>query len=224
MTIDIIHPTRGRIAQAEKALKAWLENAKDKTNINFYLSVDKDDILLDRYNELCQENGVTLHVEQNKSAIEAINRSAGKTNGDIIIVISDDFNEVPLYWDEILLKELNGKTDFIIKTMDGIQETLITLPILHRDYYNRFGYVYYGGYSHLWADTEMTVVGHYLGKVIKLPINFIHNHYTTGKFRKDAISEKNDKTHAQGKMVFNTRKKRNFDIPNPLIKYEDILW
>lgn len=224
MKISIIHPSRQRPQQAEIAIKEWVGKAKDKNNIEYILSVDTNDGNLSRYKELSVNYGLIIHINNNKSAIEAINRSAKEAKGDLIIVVSDDFNEVPLHWEEELIKHLKGKKDFLVKTQDGIQNTLITLPIMDREYYNRFGYVYYPGFTHLWADTEMTVVGHYLGKVINVPMIFKHNHYTTGNFKKDSISEKNDKTHAHGKLVFNTRKKRNFDISNPLIKYEDIVW
>lgn len=224
MKITIIHPSRQRPKQAEQAINVWLGNAKHKNNIEYIISVDGNDSDLMRYKKLSKYFGLTIQIGNNKSAIEAINCSAEKSNGDLIIVVSDDFNEVPYHWDELLLRELEGKSDFLVKTQDGIQKTLITLPIMDRAYYNRFGYVYHPNYVHLWADTEMTAVGHYLGKVISLPLNFIHNHHSVGKFKKDAISKKNDATWNQGKKVFNERKNINFGIENPLIKYEDIVW
>lgn len=224
MIITIIHPSKSRPKQAEVTIKEWLGKAKGKNNIEYILSCDDNDAFLSSYKDISEESGISIHINKNKSAIEAINRSAEKSKGNLLIVLSDDFNEVPLHWDEDLLKHLDGKEDFLVKTKDGIQNTLITLPILDRKYYERFGYVYPPNYVHLWADTEMTVVGHYLGRVIDVPMLFSHNHYSTGKSKKDAINIKNDKTHEIGKLTFNTRKKRNFDIPNPLIRYEDIVW
>ncbi len=141
----------------------------------------------------------------------------------MIIVVSDDF-DCPDNWAEKLMTAVEGKKDFLVKTKDGIQPTLITLPIMDREYYNRFGYVYEPGYKHMFCDQEMTAVGMMLGKVINLDLEFTHNHYSTGKFKKDAVSVKNDSTWNQGKKHFNERLKTNFGIENPVIPYSEIKW
>lgn len=221
--ISIIHPSRSRSQQAEKTIKLWLDNAKDKSQIEYVISVDIDDRSLKAYKALSNKYGTSIHIGKNKSAIEAINRGTKRSKGNLIIVVSDDFLCEPK-WDEKILTELEGKEDFIVKTKDGIQPTLITLPIMDRAYYNRFGYVYETGYIHMFCDQEMTAVGMMLGKVIKSEQVFEHIHYSTGKFEKDSISEKNDKTWNQGKKHFAERLKMNFGIQNPVIKYSYIKW
>lgn len=221
--ISIIHPSRSRPREAEKAIKLWLDNAKDKSQIQYILSVDKDDRELIGYKRIAGAYGVTVHIAMNKSAIEAINRATSKSEGNLIIVVSDDFL-CEKDWDEKLLTELEGKEDYLVKTVDCIQPTLITLPVMDRAYYNRFGYVYEPGYIHMFCDEEMTTVGYMLGKVIKSDIVFEHIHYSTGKFQKDSISTKNDKTWNQGKKYFQERLKTNFGIENPLIKHSEIKW
>lgn len=221
--ISIIHPSRSRPEQAELIIKLWLRNAKDQSKIQYILSVDHNDKDLNRYRRISEVYGVKLHIAMNKSAIEAINRATRKSEGNLIIVVSDDFL-CEKDWDEKLLSELEGKEDYLVKTVDCIQPTLITLPVMDRAYYNRFGYVYEPGYLHMFCDEEMTTVGHMLGKVIKSDIVFEHIHYSTGKFQKDSISTKNDKTWNQGKKYFQERLKRNFGIENPLIKHSEIKW
>jgi hypothetical protein len=184
--------------------------------IEYLFSFDCDDDTIPK-----SVNGLML---PNKSAIEAINNAVKFVSGDLIIVVSDDFSEPPKGWDRMLLNQLEGCSDFIVKTQDGIQKTLITLPIMDREYYNRFGYIYYPEYQHLFADTEMTVVGHMLGKVINSNILIPHYHYSTGMTQKDAINEKNDATNAQGEALFNKRKEINFGIENHLVTFEEILW
>jgi len=221
--ISCIHPSRNRPEQAKEACKRWLDKAHDRTNIEYILSVDKDDRDLKTYQANAKGLGTYCLVSRNKSAIQAINNGAKVSNGNILIVVSDDF-DAPENWDKLLLDATEGKEDFIVKTPDGIQKTLITLPIMDRIYYKRFGYIYHPGYQHLFCDQEMTTVAHYLGKVIEVPVKFEHLHYSTGQFKKDAISVKNDKTWGQGKKLFNERLKTNFGIPNPLISYLDIVW
>jgi hypothetical protein len=92
---------------------------------------------------------------------------------------------------------------------------LITLPIMDRAYYNRFGYIYHPDYKHMWSDTEMTTVGHMLGKIVDLQNSnavFKHRHYTINEMQKDAVNEKNDATWNQGKSLFLERFDRDFDL------------
>jgi len=222
-SISIIHPSRNRPRKAEETIKKWLGNATDRSEIEYILSVDKDDKDLEAYKAIGIKNGIYVSVNKNKSAIEAINRAAKVSNNNLLIVVSDDF-DCQHGWDESLIQELEGKKDYLVKTIDGIQPTLITLPIMDRAYYNRFGYIYEPGYLHMFCDQEMTAVGHMLGRVIISNLNFFHLHYSTGKSTKDMISVKNDKTWNQGKKHFHERLKTNFGIENPVMKYEDIKW
>lgn len=223
--ISIIHPSRNRPQLASATISNWLGNAKNPDNIEYILSVDKDDKDFNLYKSLANVNGVKLYVALNKSAIEAINRATKKSLGNVIVVVSDDFLSFP-NWDEKLLKELEGKEDFIVKTKDGIQPTLITLPIMDRAYYERFGYIYMPEYQHMHCDEEMTCVGHMLGKVINSDLLFEHIHYSTGKFEKDAISARNDATWSHGKKTINSRKKINFGLKDEEIvkPFDQIKW
>jgi hypothetical protein len=223
MQFSLIHPSRGRVEIARQTIELWLNNADDKSNIEYILSVDVTDPHLRRYKQLAMDLGINIHIAMNKSAIEAINRATKKSVGRIIIVVSDDFL-CEQGWDTSLLNELEGKEDYLVKTRDGIQPTLVTLPLLDRKYYNRFGYVYQPEFQHLFSDQEMTAVAMMLGRLIKSDLFFEHIHYSTGKFQKDEISERNDKSWNQGKKVFNQHLKTNFGIENPVMKYSDIKW
>lgn len=219
MKISVIHPSRGRENMAFKTYANWL--AKADNEIEYILSVDNDDEI--NYELWFTQCSVLRN--SNKSAIEAINNAAKVTTGDLIMVVSDDF-DAPEHWDTLLLNALKGREDFLVKTQDGIQKTLITLPIMDRKYYERFGYVYEPGYYHMFSDQEMTAVGHMLGKVIDLPIVFPHNHYSVGGMQKDAINLKNDSTWVQGEMLFHERLKLNFELsPEQIVKpYSAIVW
>jgi len=237
MKISIIHPTRGRKQMAFDTAYKWLSNADNLEDISYFFSVDSDDKDLwfasVRFapNNCTTDNLFTADVikNDNKSAIEAINFAASyiyQRNRDadyITIVVSDDFS-CPEHWDTLLLDALKGKSDFIVKTQDGIQKTLITLPIMDRVYYERFGYVYHPDYLHMHADEEMTIVGHMLGRVIDLPLVFPHNHYTVGGMQMDAINAKNNATWAHGASTLERRAKDNFGIEKPLVRREDIVW
>jgi len=209
--ITILHPSRNRPRQADLIIKEWLGKAKNRNQIEYILSVDKDDKDLGAYKSIGMSNKTYVSVNRNKSAIEAINHAAKVSTANLIVVVSDDFYTFQ-DWDDVLLKEVEYDSDFILKTKDGIQDWIITLPILDRAYYNRFGYVYFPGYKHLFCDTEMTTVGDILGRTIKSDLYFEHRHYSVGKSRKDLINIKNNKTWKQGENLYNQRKAINFGL------------
>lgn len=209
--ISIIHPSRNRPRQALKTINEWLGFAKDKSQIEYILSVDRSDKDLIAYKRLCSESGIKCSIGNNKSAIEAINGAAKITTANILLVVSDDFGAFQ-DWDEKLLMEVEGKEDWILKTQDGIQDWIITLPILDRKYYDRFGYVYNPGYRHLFCDTEMTSVADLTGRKLTSDLFFEHRHYSVKKSRKDLINVKNDNTWKQGEKLYNERKAINFGL------------
>ena len=217
-TITIIHPSRSRPAMAFQTKNKWMSNALRPSEIEYILSVDNDDPQLQDYNtEFKYSADVTIKYNNNNSAMQAINVVAPDSKGNLIVVVSDDFDCFE-GWDEYLLSHLQGDSDYIVKTSDGYMNSnwLITLPIMDRAYYNRFGYIYHPDYKHMWSDTEMTTVGHMLGKIIDLQNSnavFKHRHYTINEMQKDAVIEKNDATWNQGKSLFLERFDRDFDLP-----------
>lgn len=220
MKISLIHPSRNRPNQAFLTRLNWFDKADGE--FEYILSVDSDDSELAHYQYNFPGNQRVL-ISPNKTAIEAINRAAVIATGDILIVVSDD-TDCPPHWDTSLLGELAGKCDFVVKCRDGIQAVLITMPVMDRKYYNRFGYIYHPDYLHMSCDVELTAVGMMLGRAIQSNLLFKHLHYSTGKTQKDAINEKNDLTYKQGDEVLARHRVNNFGIANPVMKYEDIDW
>lgn len=219
--ISIIHPSRSRPELAEDTCRKWLSNAANPENIEYIFSIDADDPKTDDYLLMFKvwfAQEVTVWIGLNGSAVNAINNAVKEATGDILIVVSDDFS-CPKKWDTELLKHIGDRTDFVAKTQDGLQNWLITLPIMDREYYNRLGYIYNPDYNHLFCDTEMTVVGDLLGKTINIPILFPHRHHTQpGGIPKDEVSKKNDATWAQGQAVFLNRARKVFGLPAELVK------
>lgn len=204
--ISVIHPSRGRPEQSDDTYNKWMQRAD--TVPEYIITLDSDDrLLFDYLNTICGR----IIIDNNKSAIEAINSAAEYATGNIFVIISDDF-DCPEHWDTLLLEALNGKSDFCAKTNDGHQDWLITLPIMDRKYYERFGYVYNPDYKHMFADLEMTSVAWMLGRYIELPLTFKHNHYSLTGQQPDAINRKNNATWGQGQMMFKKRLSQNFGI------------
>lgn len=207
MKVSLIHPSRGRAQKAFEAAKEWIYKAG--VEVEYILSIDNDDPHKEVYYDLFKDQKILCN--KNRSAIDAINIAASECTGDIIIQMAED-QSCELEWAKILIELTKGKTDWIAKTHDGIQKWIITLPILDRAYYNRFGYVYYPEYLHLFCDTELTCVADLLGRKIEIDLPFIHNHYSTGKTKKDEVNTKADSTWAQGESLFLKRLANKFDL------------
>lgn len=214
MVISLIHPSRGRAQNAHDIARVWL-NRIGPVKWEYILSIDADDHC--GYDLLKGAQNMRCLVSENRSAVDAINNAAKISNGDLFVVMSDDM-DCPENWGTFILKYTQWKTDFIIKTQDGVQPWIVTLPILDRVYYNRFGYIYHPDYQHMFCDTELTCVADLTGRKLTSNILFKHNHYSVTKEPRDAVSIKADSTWDQGEKLFLERYKRNFDLPPDQIK------
>lgn len=217
--ISIIHPSRGRPEKAAATIDKWQSNSSN-INHEWILSIDTDDKYTNKYTSIPIPESLKNYVwisNNNRSAVDAINKAAKIATGDLLMVVSDDTDCTP-GWDLFLLKWLNGKKDFICKTQDGTQPWIITNPIMDRAYYNRFGYIYHPDYKHMFCDTELTCVADLTGRKLVSNIMFKHNHYSVTKEPPDEISKRADKTWDQGEKLFLERYKRNFDLPPDQIK------
>lgn len=204
--ISLIHPSRGRSQRAFEAARNWVNSAG--VEVEYILSLDIDDPV--RY---LNPFGKTL-INNNRSAVDAINNAAKISTGEIIVVMSDDF-DCPMDWGVSIIQEANGRKDWIMKTQDGTQGWIITLPIMHRDYYNRFGYVYYPEYRHMFCDTELTAVADLTGRKISSSLLFKHKHYSVTGGERDEVSIRADSTWSQGERLFIERYKTLFGLTNP---------
>lgn len=220
--ISLIHPSRGRPEKALETFHKWTNN--NPRDEYYYLSLDKDDPLLDKYMDIfpdyfslvnTRENAKII-VNSNRSAVDAINNAAKQCYGTMIVV-SDD-TEPCNNWHYEIEQIARNNHDWILKTYDGIQPWIITMPVMDHAYYRRFGYIYNPGYAHLFCDTELTCVADLTGRKIESKLLFKHNHYSVTKEQPDAVNKKADATWAQGEKLFLERYKRNFDLPPDQIK------
>lgn len=206
--ISILHPSRSRPEKSYETIKEWVSKAT--TDIEVIISLDENDPKRKEYRRPVTAG--KFIVNPNRSAVDAINNAAKEANGNIFIVVSDD-TECPDKWDELLLQEVDGKSDWILKTQDGIQKWIITMPVMDRTYYSRFDYVYYPEYAHMFCDTELTAVADILGRKITSKLEFPHRHYSVLNEHPDEINQRADASWKQGAELFMQRYAINFGLP-----------
>jgi hypothetical protein len=179
-----------------------LNNSSGK-DYELIVSIDENDPDKEHYKNIYRNvHQARIIVNQNRSAVDAINNAAKEAKGEIFIVLSDDTGCIR-DWDGVISRATQGKEDFILKVYDGIQRYIITMPVLDRTYYNRWGYIYHPDFRHLFCDTFLTHQADALKKVIwRNDIHIPHNHYSVGKSVKDSLSIRADETLRQGEKVY----------------------
>lgn len=217
MKITIIHASYGRSDMQAMTAFNWINKASGDNDIEYLLSIDKSDTSEYPDSISFKQDFVSAYVVKNNTntSVAAINNAASRSTGDIIVVISDDF-DCPKDWDRLIIAETQGKTDWILKTQDGTQPWIITLPIMDKTYYSRYGYIYPPQYTHMFCDTHITHQAELDARKLKSDILFKHNHYSVGGIKKDATSIKADSTWEDGERIYLTKcrnwRREGFDV------------
>lgn len=214
MRFTILHPSRSRPEKSFRCISDWINKAGLPVH-EVIVSLDRDDPRLGDYYRLYKQDDKILILEQpNRSAVDAVNKAATVATGDVFIVVSDDF-ECPQNWAVLLTKVLKGKRDFVLKVFDGVQNYIVTLPILDTVYYKRFGYIYNSCYLHMFSDTEFTHVADVLRRlIIRNDITFKHNHYSVTKEKRDEVTVRADNTFNPGREIYLERVRNRFGLGN----------
>jgi len=223
-SINLIAASKGRPERMCSVLLKWINTAYNKDRISIIISIDEDDEHKDRYKIMLGDismlygNSIKLLINNNKNTVEAINRCKSEIDSDLIFLISDDtdcFDQ----WDKSVEEFIKDEdTFFVIKTEDGINTDLITMPIFSRGYLDSKDYIYYPGYEHMFCDTELTCVAHLENAIIFTKgLMFKHLHYSQGYHDKDITDEKNQSTFYTGMEIFKKRLANNFDMSGNLI-------
>jgi len=205
MKISILHPSKGRPFQALKTTLAWIEKASGKYPIEYILSLDDDDSFTDQYLGMYEDTNVRVIKTASRSCVGAINEAARVSSGDILIVVSDDF-ECPLDWDKIVADNMDMSTPCALHVDDGITNfsRIMTIPIINRKLYEVLGYVYHPAFVSMWADNHLYEVVSMKGKIIIVDRLFQHNHYMNNRRKKDAtdLSHGSSEKYNEGKSIF----------------------
>lgn len=219
MTISLLHPSRSRPKQAADAFKRWLTKASGQHKIEHILSIDYDDPHLEGYKGQDYNHEWTLILAgNNTNAVQATNKAAAASHGDILIMLSDDF-ECQQNWDKLIVDAYvhnlssTSPDGYVLKTFDGLQKWIVTLAIMDRAYYEMQGYFYYPEYKHMFCDTEMTHKAELEGRlIVRNDLIFPHNHYSQGKTKKDETNRRADDTWNQGEALYLRRVRENFGL------------
>lgn len=222
MKILIKFPTRERPEKFQRSLIQYVEKASNIQNIIFCITCDTDDVtmnnsnmiqFLDNYDNLYHFFG------NNKTKIEAVNADISKIEDsfDIILLASDDMLPEKSGYDDIIIKKMQEyfpDGDGVLWFNDGNRaDTLNTLCILGKKYYDRFNYIYYPEYKSFYCDNEFTEVSKILKKYKYFNDVIIkHHHYCNDNKLFDSLYKKNELNSYQDQVLFFERQRKNFNL------------
>lgn len=209
--------TRSRPTKFLYCLENIVSKLSDKDNYEILISYDEDDSSMTEMLERCGPFEFDGHFffcgGLSKNKIHAINRDIEKATGwDILINTSDDMVFIQDGFDDIIRKDMKEHFpdgDCLLHYPDQNQgENCMTMSIMDRKYFDRFGYIYHPDYESLESDIEAQEVGKILGryKFINKRL-FNHNHPSFGQVPYD---NQYDKTEGRYDTAIRTRDRNTF--------------
>lgn len=222
--ILIKFPTKNRPQKFLSCIKDMYNNMGDKQNTKIVVTADKDDAsmynphLLAAVRPFITNYGLEIEFGKSESKIHAVNRDMEKyKDWDIIIVMSDDMKCVQSSFDFQIRQafaQFFPDMDGIMHFNDGFQQNkLITLPIIGRKYFERFGYIYHPSYKSLWCDNEQMEVARALGKIVyQEQVLFRHEHFSNVGGFMDEQLKYTESFNNQDHQTYLRRKAKNFDL------------
>lgn len=210
MTISLIHPSRSRPQKSYDNAMMWMKLAG--APVQLIVSLDISDPLLSEYQR--RYSGVL--VNDNSNVVEATNKAAAASKGDVLVYLSDDFKCFPNWGKELIteFEKYTGPT--LLKVDDCLQEfhvPVLTIPIMNRGCYDKLGYFFHTGYKSMFVDEHLYWRTKKLGFLKLAPhLKFEHCHVSVGKAENDDTYKRSAANWDQGKALFAQHKRMGFAV------------
>jgi glycosyltransferase involved in cell wall biosynthesis len=207
-------PSRSRPEALKECLDSVLANLHDH-DTRMVVSLDEDDPQAAAYRTMLTAYAVTIRWGRSRNKIHAVNRDIPEDDWDILVVISDDMRVVAPAFDLQIASDMRESfpgTDGFLHYHDGfVGERLATIPVLGREYYQRFGFVYHPDYRALWCDNEQMEAAKLLRKYRYIPKVLIeHRHAGNVGIAPDSLYLENERFFEQDKSTFLARQAHRF--------------
>lgn len=214
--ISLIHPSRGRPQKSYKNVMDWSWRCLADWEIELVLSLDTSDQSLVHYYNLYDSDDCKIIVNNNLCVVEATNRAAEVSRGDILVYLSDDFSSFH-QWDKAVIDEFQGcNYPVVLKVDDCLQPfhtKILTIPIMNRAAYNLLGYFFHPGYKSMFCDEHLYHRCNKLGILKMAPhLKFEHKHVSVGKAENDETYRRSAANWDQGKRLFEQHKRMGFTV------------
>ena len=222
MKILFKYPTRSRSGWFKKTLSIYYEMMSDDCDFEFMITLDQDDVTMnnDGMREyLFSMKNLSYLYGKSKTKIEACNANISHVHEwDILVLVSDDMIPVVKDFDKIIVESMTKyfpDTDGALHFNDGAfgKDRTITLSIMGRKMYERFGYVYHPAYRSFYCDNEFTNEVYALDRCHYDPHVIIKHRWHGGPKSKDALYRRNSGMKGD-EVVYDRRKLLDFPKEN----------
>ena len=215
MKILFKYATRSRPAWFRETVQTYLSMLSGLHDCDFVITCDNDDKTMNnrRMKLFMERHHLEYNFGNHSSKIEAINADMEGRDFDLLIVVSDDMVPVTQRYDDIIVGHLEKyfpDLDGALHYNDGSHcgERVISLSVMGKRLYDRFGYIYWHEYQSLWCDNEFTEIVRQLNKVKYIPDTVI-KHYWMKKGR-DVLYDRNEILYKTDQAVFDKRNALGF--------------
>ena len=186
--------------------------------VQFLITLDNDDDVANSESSRNYLEGFANLVYKygpHKTKIDAINADMEDQDFDILVVVSDDMLPVVKGFDNIIVRDMLQyfpKLDGALHYNDDghCGEKIISLTVMGKKLYDRFGYIYNPAYTSFYCDTEFTDEVRRMKKVVYFPETIIHHTWHGGPRSDDARYRRNSKMGRGDRNVYEQRKQLNF--------------
>lgn len=189
-------------------------------------TLDNDDPQATKYRHIMwtsyeQPGRVRAIFGESKNKVDAINRDMDKAGEwDILIVMSDDMTFLKEGFDVEIINDMQKyfpDGDGVLHYHDGNSygQRLMTMSIMGRKYYSRFGYIYHPDYVSLWCDNEAMEVAMMINKYKWMGDNkrlFVHRHPVWSGEPYDEQYKHTESFYYSDKATYEKRKAKFFDL------------
>jgi SAM-dependent methyltransferase len=229
---SIIHSS-ARPNEWRKVYDAWLSAAAHPEQVEYVLCVDEhwgfpsqaDAAYGEEISGIRQQDRVIWNTGR-RCYVDGVNLAAAASSGDVLIVNADD--QYPCdKWDEELSYQTNGKDseDFVIEVSTNTptehERAIMVMPILSRERYERFGWVFYPEYESMFADNDFCQMAKRDKCIIDARhLVFPHKHWINGQREKDEQdrAQNSEQAYNEGAKLFAARKRINFSGIPPKVE------
>lgn len=225
MKITLLHPSRGRAAQAQETRDNWLRKSSKQHQIEHILGIDSDDPQAQQYRLLFDNDPQTMLVAADtRTVVEATNNIAGYADGSILVYLSDDF-ACPRNWDQLIINSVkrlvpgiqvmvSEMPPWLLKVNDMLQpigKDVLTIPIMSTTLYHKLGYFWHPEYRSMFVDQDLFYTVKNMGHLYAdESLKFEHMHCSAGKSKNDETYQRSSANWDQGQKLYHRRKAQNF--------------
>ena len=212
------YPTFRRPEWFQQTLQTYYSMLSNKHKYEFLITLNKDDEtmnnkemreFMDSYTHLRYKYG------NHKTKIVACNADMENEDFDILFLISDDMIPIVPGFDNVIvetMKEHFPDIDGALHFNDGFLgiDRTITLSIMGKKLYDRFGYIYHPNYKSFFCDNEFTDEVRRMEKVFYSSLVIVKHDWKGGSRGGDPVYRRNTKLGRPDEATYKKRKQLGF--------------